>query len=125
MMKTDEHKYNQMQGMIWEENDQMRSWTEMGWIVMRASEACMKSDITLVAGRSVMRSVCALLLRANMHSIGNEAAKPGWSWQDESCAALYASSKQIAPRRVPIRILPVSNERGTDQNQVASIYPMI
>ena len=110
MTKTDEHKYNQMQGMIWEENDQMRSWTEMGWIVMRASEACMKSDITLVAGRRVMRSVCALLLRANMHSIGNEAAKPGWSWQDESCAALYASSKPIAPRRVPTRISPILNK---------------
>ena len=94
MIKTDEHKYNQMQGMIWEENDKNE---ELGWIVMRASEACMKSNITFVAGRSVMRSVCALLLRANMHSIGNEAAKPGWSWQDESCAELYASSKPIAP----------------------------
>ena len=69
---------------------QMMSWIEKCWKLMRASDSCVKSDITLVAS-----------------------------------AEEHASSKQIAPRRVPIRILPVSNERGTDQNQVASIYPMI
>ena len=75
--------------MACEENDRMMSWTEKGRILMRASDSCVKSDITLVAS-----------------------------------AEEHASSKQIAPRRVPIRIFPISNERGTDQKQVARIYPI-
>ena len=35
--------------MACEENDRMMSWTEKGRILMRASDSCLKSDITLVA----------------------------------------------------------------------------
>ena len=72
--------------MACEENDRMMSWTEKGRILMRASDSCVKSDITLVAS-----------------------------------VEEHASSKPIAPRRVPTRISPIFKQRGTDLNQVSYI----